>query len=70
MSLLQNIDKKPFQAYTIEHGIERIFVKVPLKESKSFETEFAEALSAGKDSKENIMAIVNKHNGSLHKKGA
>lgn len=44
--LLSSFDqpaKKPFQLYTIEHGIERLSVKVPLKEAASFEKRFAQS---------------------------
>lgn len=64
MSLLGNIDKKPYQAYTIEHGIERIQVKIPLKEASAFEAAFAAALCAD-ISKTRLMAIVEEHGGSV-----
>lgn len=44
--LLSSFDqpaKKPFQLYTIEHGIERLSVKVPLKEAASFEKQFVQS---------------------------
>lgn len=60
--------KVAYQAYTIEHGIERIMLKVPLQESKAFEREFYEALESGKSSKTALMKIATKHGGSLRKK--
>jgi len=64
MSLLGNIDKKPYQAYTIEHGIERIQIKIPLKEASAFETAFAEALRA-EVTKATLLSIVEAHGGSV-----
>lgn len=60
--------KIAYQAYTIEHGIERIMLKIPLQESKAFEREFYEALEAGKTNKAALMKIATKHGGSLRKK--
>lgn len=60
--------KVAYQAYTIEHGIERIMLKVPLQESKAFEREFHEALESGKSGKAALMKIATKHGGSLRKK--
>jgi hypothetical protein len=60
--------KVAYQAYTIEHGIERILLKIPLQESKAFERDFHEALEAGKSSKTALMKIATKHGGSLRKK--
>ena len=44
--LLSSFDQpatKPSQLYTIEHGIERLSVKVPLKEAAAFELQFAQS---------------------------
>ncbi len=60
--------KVAYQAYTIEHGIERIMLKVPLQESKAFEREFHEALEDGKTTKAALMKIAKKHGGSLRTK--
>jgi hypothetical protein len=64
MNLLNNLGKKPYQAYRIEHGIEVIRVQIPLKEARNFETEFADAQTAGKN-KESLMAIVARHGGTV-----
>lgn len=60
--------KVAYQAYSIEHGIERIMLKVPLRESKAFEREFNEALEAGKSTKASLLKIATKHGGSLRAK--
>ena len=60
--------KVAYQAYTIEHGIEQIMLKVPLQESKAFEREFHEALESGKTSKAALIKIATKHGGSLRTK--
>ena len=67
MSLIGSLDKKPYQAYTIEHGIERIHVQIPLKEARAFETAFAEATADGNDSKASLLQIVESHGGSIRK---
>jgi DNA-directed RNA polymerase subunit L len=59
--------KVAYQAYTIEHGIEQLKIRVPLQETKAFERELNEALEAGKTSKKNVMGIVEAHGGSLRK---
>lgn len=66
MSLLNNLDKKPYQAYRIEHGIEVIRVSIPLQEAARFEQEFAEAQAAGKN-KAGLMAVVTRCAGRIRK---
>ena len=67
MSLIGSLDKKPYQAYTIEHGIERIHVQIPLKEARAFETAFAESTAEGIDSKSALLDIVQAFGGSIRK---
>lgn len=66
MSLLNNLDKKPYQGYRISHGIEVFRVGIPLQEARNFEAEFAGAQAAGKN-KESLMAIVSRHGGIVRK---
>ena len=66
-SLLNNINKKPFQAFTIEHGIERIKIQIPLKEVRAFEKTFAMALAEGIVSKTELLRIVQACGGSIRK---
>ena len=70
MTLLTNIEKKPFQAYTVQHGIERIQIQIPLQNAKEFEAKFAAALDEGKDSKADLLRIMSEQNGSIRKKTA
>lgn len=70
MSLLENVDKKPYQAYTIEHGIERIQIRIPLKEVRAFEAAFAESTSNGDDHKDTLLALVEAYGGSIRKRAA
>lgn len=65
MSLLGSIDKKPYQAYVIEHGIERVHIQIPLKEARAFEASFAESISNGDDTKNTLLSIVSEHGGSI-----
>jgi lipopolysaccharide biosynthesis glycosyltransferase len=55
MSLIQNINKVPYQLYVIKNGIESAEVKVPLKNTQMFEELVAKAES--KDIK-SIIAIA------------
>ena len=64
MKLLNELDKKPFQAYTLEHGIERIKVKVPLASSRAFEAAFEKAISAGA-SKQELLELLTEHGGAI-----
>lgn len=62
--LLSTIDqptKKPYQLYTIEHGIERLSVKVPLQEAASFEELFAKS----DKSKQSILKLLETHHGAV-----
>lgn len=68
MKLLNDLDKKPYQLYTIEHGIERIRIKVPLKEAAAFEAAFAEAIDLRNTSTANLLSLVNKFSGTLRSK--
>ena len=63
-SLLNNIGKLPYQEYTIEHGVERIKIRVPLKEARNFEAAFAEAVS-NDDSKEGLLKVLANHGGTV-----
>ena len=53
--------KKPFQLYTIEHGIERLTVKVPLKEAAVFEQRFNQS----DKSKNTITELLKSLGGSM-----
>lgn len=53
--------KKPFQTYTLEHGIERISIKIPLAEVEGFEAAFSKA----KKDKPSIMQLLAEFNGSV-----
>jgi hypothetical protein len=64
-SLLNMLDKKPFQAFTIEHGIERIKIKIPLKEVRTFEKTFALAIAEGADTKNELLQLVHACGGSV-----
>jgi hypothetical protein len=64
MKLLDNIEKHPYQGYTLEHGIERIRVKVPLRSSRAFEAAIAEAIAEGAPTKSTLLEIVANHGGS------
>lgn len=59
--------KTAYQAFTIEHGIEKILVKVPLKNSQAFDQELTHALFDGDVSKAAILQILESHGGSLRK---
>lgn len=65
--LLNSLDKKPFQCYTIEHGIERIKIQIPLKEALNFENGFADFIKEGLSSKSELMDLVNRHGGYIRK---
>ncbi len=61
LTTLDQPTKKPYQLYTIEHGIERLSVKVPLKEAASFEKQFAQS----DKSKETITNLLASLGGSI-----
>lgn len=65
--LLTNLEKKPYQAYTIEHGMERISIQIPLKEARGFEAAFAEAAKNGA-SKDELLKVMNSFGGNLRMK--
>ena len=52
--------KKPFQLYTIEHGIERLSVKVPLNSASVFEQQ-----ANGLKSKARIIELVKSLGGKV-----
>lgn len=52
--------KTALQTYTIEHGIERIKVAVPLKEVKLFEERFARLENRSKAA---VLELVDSHGG-------
>ena len=62
-TLLSDLEqaKKPFQVYTLEHGIERLTLLLPLKEAASFEQEFEKS----DRSKETILELVVRHSGRV-----
>lgn len=61
--------KKAYQAFTIQHGIEHIDVKIPIKEVRHFERGFNEAISAGTSDKSALLELVARHGGKIVKKG-
>ena len=61
LTTLEQPAKKPFQMYVIEHGIERISVKVPLSEAPEFEKRFA----ASNKSKDTITGLLHELGGSV-----
>lgn len=63
--LLTSLDKKPFQCYTLEHGIEKIKIQVPLKEALNFENAFSKFLKEETTSKTELLALVNRHDGFI-----
>jgi hypothetical protein len=64
MKLLNDINKLPYQGYTLEHGIERIRVKIPLISARAFEVAIAEAIAEGEPTKAMLLEIVANHGGS------
>lgn len=65
--LLNNLDKKPFQCYTLEHGIEKIKIQIPLKEALNFENDFYTFIKEGSTSKKDLMEMVNSHGGFIRR---
>ncbi len=55
-------DKKAYQTYTIEHGIEHIQVLVPVKQVSLFEEQFANLKSKQKT---NIIDLVKQVGGKI-----
>lgn len=66
--LLSTLEKKPFQAYTIEHGIEKIQIQVPLKNARAFEVAFGAAIAEGIETKAELLKIMDAHGGHLRQK--
>ncbi len=64
--LLNQLDKKPFQAYTIQHGIERVRIQIPLEQTKVFEDKFA-VLSSTSASLSTLLELVAACNGKTRK---
>lgn len=57
-----NAGKTAYQTYTLSHGIERLNVLVPLKNSKVFEEEFHAAVDKSKGA---LLEIVERHAGKI-----
>jgi hypothetical protein len=57
--------KTAYQSFTIEHGIERIKVQIPLKFAKIFEEKFAVSVSKDNASKEQLLKIVSECGGKI-----
>ncbi len=64
--LLDQLDKKPFQAYTIQHGIERVRVQIPLKSASVFEAEF-QALQQKSAPMKALLKLVEDCGGQIRK---
>lgn len=60
--LQTNAGKTAYQSYTIQHGIEKMTVLVPLKQAKVFEQEFAASTVKTKDA---LLEIVTRHSGKI-----
>ena len=64
-SLLTDLDaisgKTAYQSYTLQHGIEKLTVLVPLKNAKQFEEEFAMTAT----SKATLLEVVARHSGKI-----
>lgn len=61
-------DKSPYQAYTIEHGFERIKIQVPLKNVQAFEEAFAAKTASGDSSKAALLEVLGSVGGSIRRK--
>lgn len=65
-SLLNELDatagKTAYQSYTIQHGIERIKVLVPLKNVQVFEAEFNATTDKSKNA---LLEVVTRHSGKI-----
>lgn len=66
MSLLNNVasleKKTAYQTYTIQHGIERIKVAVPLSSAPLFEEDFKNSSDKNKST---ILLLVEKYKGKV-----
>lgn len=56
--------KRAYQCFVIEHGIEKISIKIPIKESRVFENSFKDAARSGA-SKSSLLQLVEQHGGSI-----
>ena len=57
-----SIGKTAYQSYTLMHGIEKIILLIPLKESKVFEDEFS---GTKNKTKAIILEMVTRHSGKI-----
>ena len=57
-----NAGKIAYQTYTIEHGIEKIKVLVPLKNASLFEADFHATTDRTKDA---LLEVVTRHAGKI-----
>jgi hypothetical protein len=57
--------KQAYQSYTLEHGIERIAVQVPLGEASLFEANFNQALKDGATDKSRLLDILKQLGASI-----
>jgi len=62
VSLDDAVGKTAYQVYTIEHGIERIAVQVPLRNAREFEADFG---TAGTTDRAAILKMVAEHGGKV-----
>lgn len=68
MNILNNIEKKPYQRYTIKHGIEEIQIQIPLRNVQVFEADFAAAVKSGVDDKDSFIRLMNSYGGNIRLK--
>lgn len=65
-SLLTDLDtyagKTAYQTYTMQHGIEKLTILIPLKNSAVFENEFA---AISDKSKSSLLEVVARHAGKV-----
>ena len=62
--------KKAWQAFTIEHGIEKIKIQVPLENAKEFAQAFYRSINKGETDKATLFKIMNSYGGNIrHDKG-
>lgn len=54
-------DKTAYQSYTLQHGIEKMAVLVPLRNAKVFEEAFAKA----DRSKSALLDVIAQHSGKI-----
>lgn len=58
-------EKTPYQAYTIQHGIELIRIQIPMKNVRTFESSFNELLKAGVTEKTLFLRLVESADGKI-----